>query len=136
MVPIDVTFASMPGTQAAIGTAGVHSLIADRPVGKAGGKGLGFNGGQLLALALGGCFCNDLQYVADDLGVKLGRIDIQVHLELDGNPLVATSAQLTVDLETADGNNPDEVIDAARKICTVANSLAQGMEVTIRSSQS
>lgn len=31
--------------------------------------GLGFNGGQPLALAIGGCLCNDLRYVAHAMGV-------------------------------------------------------------------
>jgi hypothetical protein len=33
-----------------MGWAGGHTIIVDRPEGKAGGMGLGFNGGQLLAL--------------------------------------------------------------------------------------
>ena len=31
--------------------------------------GLDFNGGQPLALAIGGCLCNDLRYVAHAMGV-------------------------------------------------------------------
>ncbi|MEM7024296.1 MAG: OsmC family protein, partial [Pseudomonadota bacterium] len=45
-----------------------------------GGKGLGFNGGQLLALAIGGCLCNDLRYVAHGLGARLTRIEVDVVL--------------------------------------------------------
>ena len=45
--------------------------MVDRPEGKAGGMGLGFNGGQLLALAIGGCFCNDLHYAAHAMGIRL-----------------------------------------------------------------
>jgi uncharacterized OsmC-like protein len=61
-----VELRNIEGTEAAAGWAGDHTLVVDRPEGKAGGQGLGFNGGQLLALALGGCFCNDLRYVAAD----------------------------------------------------------------------
>ena len=39
----------LPGNGAAVGRAGAHSVIADRPEGKSGGMGLGFNGGELLA---------------------------------------------------------------------------------------
>ena len=53
-----VEFRSIPGTEAAVGASGSHTLVADRPVGVAGGQGLGFSGGQLLGLAIGGCMCN------------------------------------------------------------------------------
>ena len=44
-----VEFRTVPGTRAAVGRSGAHTVIADRPAGKAGGMGLGFNGGELLA---------------------------------------------------------------------------------------
>ena len=56
-----VELRNVEGTQAGLGWAGAHRLVADRPQGKAGGLGLGFNGAQLLGLAIGGCFCNDLR---------------------------------------------------------------------------
>jgi hypothetical protein len=39
---------SIEDTQAVLGWAEGHTVIVDRPDGKAGGMGLGFNGGQLL----------------------------------------------------------------------------------------
>ena len=30
---------------------------------------LGFNGAELLGLTIGGCFCNDLRYVAHAMGL-------------------------------------------------------------------
>ncbi|MEK1871664.1 MAG: OsmC family protein, partial [Rhizobium altiplani] len=83
MVAVTVELRNVEGTQAAMGWAGPHTIIVDRPEGKAGGQGLGFNGAQLLALALGGCFCNDLRYVAEEMGVLLGRIAVSVVLELE-----------------------------------------------------
>lgn len=131
MVSITVDLANIEGTEAALGWAGSHTLVADRPEGKAGGKGLGFNGGQLLALALGGCFCNDLRYVAYAAGVALGKISVRVSLELEGDPLVATSAEMMVSLETTDASEPGALIERARAICTVANSVGRGFPVTI-----
>ena len=116
-----------------MGWAGGHTMVVDRPEGKAGGKGLGFNGGQLLALAIGGCFCNDLRYVAHGMGVDLGRIAVTVTLELDGDPLLATAAAMTVSCETLDGSDPQSVIEKARAVSTVANSLQRGIPVSLRS---
>ena len=121
---------NLPGTEAAVGWAGGHTIVADRPEGKAGGLGLGFNGAQLLALALGGCFCNDLRYVAEELGAKLGNISVDVSLELAGKPLVATSAQLSVDCSTLDGSDPNAIVEKAKSSCMVSNTLTQGLPVT------
>ena len=129
---VDVNLRNLPGTEAAVGWAGGHTLVADRPPGKAGGLGLGFNGAQLLALSLGGCFCNDLRYVAEEMGKALGEISVIVSLELSGKPLIATAAEMTVDCTTLDGSDPQAIIAQAESICTVANSLRQGMQVDIK----
>ena len=131
MVSMTVELRNVQGTQAAMGWAGGHTIVVDRPEDKAGGQGLGFNGGQLLALALGGCFCNDLRYVADELGVDLGRISVSVTLDLDGDPLVATNARMQVDCETTDGSDAQAVLERARQTCMVSNSLRAGVAVEI-----
>ena len=69
MVEVIVELRNVEGTEAAVGWAGGHTIVVDRPEGRSGGKGLGFNGAQLLALAIGGCFCNDLRYVAHEMNV-------------------------------------------------------------------
>ncbi|WP_210242272.1 OsmC family protein [Mesorhizobium sp. B2-3-12] len=132
MVSMTVELRNVEGTEAAMGWAGGHTIVVDRPEGKAGGLGLGFNGGQLLALAIGGCFCNDLRYVAEALGTKLGKISVSVVVTLEGTPLLATSAAMTVSCETLDGFDPREVIDRAGQISAVTNSLRQGVPVTIQ----
>ena len=132
MVSMSVELHSIEGTQAAMGWAGGHTIVVDRPEGKAGGMGLGFNGAQLLALAIGGCFCNDLRYVAHDMGIGLRKIAVTVTVDLEGEPLVATAATMTVACETTDGADPQAVIDRAKASCMVSNSLEQGVPVTIR----
>lgn len=131
MVQSIVELRNVAGTEAAVGWAGGHTIVVDRPEGKAGGLGLGFNGGQLLALAVGGCYCNDLRYVAHDVGVEIGEIAVTVRLELDGAPLVATNVVLSVRCTTLDGSDPADLINRAWSICTVANSLNRGVTVTL-----
>lgn len=131
MVAVTVELRNVEGTQAAMGWAGPHTIIVDRPEGKAGGQGLGFNGAQLLALALGGCFCNDLRYVAEEMGVLLGRIAVSVVLELEGSPLLAKSAKMTVLCEKQDGDGAERVIERAKEVCMGANSLGRGVAVSI-----
>lgn len=134
MVPVTVQLRNVEGTEAAMGWAGGHTIVVDRPEGKAGGMGLGFNGGQLLALAIGGCFCNDLRYAAERLGVGLDQIAVDVTIELEGEPLIVISATLDVSIETTDGSEPETIIKDAEQKSTVSNSLQGGIPVTVRRS--
>lgn len=131
MPAITVALRSLPDTEAAIGWANGHTVTIDRPVGRAGGQGLGFNGGEMLALAVGGCFCNDLRYVADALGIHLATVAVDVTLHLDGNPALVTDARLDVTVTAAPEVHIDAVIARARDTSTIANSVARGIPVTI-----
>lgn len=133
MVSMTVELRNLEGTEAAVGWAGAHTVIVDRPEGKAGGRGLGFNGGQMLALAIGGCFCNDLRYVAHAMDVPIGKIAVSVTLDLEGAPLLVTGATMTVLCEMLDGSDPQAVIDRAKVDSTVSNSLLKGFPVTVLS---
>lgn len=94
--------------------------------------GLGFNGGQLLGLAIGGCFCNDLQYVAHDMGIILASIEVDVTVTLKGNPLLATQAKMRVDVTAVDKTtDTGGIIRRAQEISAVSNSLKRGVPVQI-----
>ena len=131
MVSMTVELRNIEDTQAAMCWAGGHTIIVDRAEGKAGGMGLGFNGGQLLALAIGDCFCNDLRYVAEEMGARLGKIAVTVTLTLEGQPLLATTATMVVACQTLDGSDPAQIIARAGAISTVSNSLRQGVPVSV-----
>ena len=131
MATVTVELRNVGETQAAMGWAGGHTIVVDRPEGKAGGMGLGFNGPQLLALSLGGCFCNDLRYAAEEMGVLIDTIAVSVALELDGRPLLARAAKLEVRCHMVDGSDPQPVVERAKAICMVANSLRSGVPVSI-----
>jgi organic hydroperoxide reductase OsmC/OhrA len=134
MVSVSVEPRNVEGTEAAMGWAGGHTIVVDRPEDKAGRRGLGCNGAQLLAFAIGGCFCNDLRYVAHEMGVALGRIAVGVTVELEGDPPVTTGATMAVSCETLDGSDTNAIVERARITCMVSNSLRQGMPVTIETS--
>ena len=127
-----VELRNIAGTEAAVGWAGAHTVVVDRPEGKAGGRGLGFNGAQLLALTIGGCFCNDLRYVAHATGVELGGISVSVTVELEGDPILATSATMVVSCETLDDSSAESVIEKAKATCMATNSLRRGLPIAVR----
>ena len=130
MATITADYSLLDGTRAAVGRAGSHVVLADRALGVAGGEGLGFNGGQLLALALGGCFCNDVQYTAEEMGEAISDLRVSVKLELAGDPLVATHADVSVICWLASGADPGPLLDRAKARCTIANTLRAGVEVS------
>jgi organic hydroperoxide reductase OsmC/OhrA len=132
MPTMAIQLRSIPDTEAAIGWAGSHTVMVDRPEGKAGGKGLGFNGGELLGIAIGGCLCNDLRYVAAERGVRLAAISVDVVVTFAGDPLLATAASVHVAVTSDDPNaDIDSVIARARDISAVSNSIQRGVPVTI-----
>ena len=59
MAQTTVSIRTLHGATAAVGWSNGRSVSIDRAEG-AGGLGIGFNGGELLLLAVGGCYCNDL----------------------------------------------------------------------------
>jgi len=126
-----IEYRMLPGTRAAVGRAGTHSVVADRPEGKAGGMGLGFNGGELLALAIGGCFSNDMQAIADEMGVAIADLSVSVEVDFGGSPSRATGARMTVECSLADGSDPSGLIERAKAVTTIGNSLNAGFPVSI-----
>lgn len=132
MTTMEVRLRSVPDTSASLGWAGAHTVMVDRPEGKAGGQGLGFNGGQLLGLAIGGCLCNDLHYVADRLGIEIKSLSVDVTVTFGGDPLLATDAFVQVAVEPhRDDADVDELIRAAVASSTVSNSISRGVPVRV-----
>ena len=68
---------TVDGGPTALGRAGSFTLVSDRPA-SSGGHGLGFNGGQLLNLAVAACISNDLYREAMARGVALSRVRVTV----------------------------------------------------------
>jgi organic hydroperoxide reductase OsmC/OhrA len=126
-----IEYRTLPGTRAAVGRAGTHSVIADRPQGRFGGMGLGFNGGELLALSIGGCFCNDMQAIAGEMGLSITDLRVSVDVDFAGEPSRASGVRMRVDCTLADGSDPSELIDRAKAATTIGNSLRAGFPVDI-----
>lgn len=129
MTRIDARFRTIPGTQAATGTSGTHHVVADRPAGVAGGGGLGFNGGQLLALSIGGCLSNDIRYVAHADGVDLDDVGVDVALDVvDGT---VTGATVAVSARARDGRDTSGLVARALTDSTVLRAVRAGFPVDV-----
>jgi organic hydroperoxide reductase OsmC/OhrA len=123
MPTITAEFRTIPGTEAAEGTCGGRTVIVDRPDGVAGGEGSGFNGGQLFALAIGGCLANDLRYVAHSRSVPLADLVIAVDVEIEDG--VVTGARARV------AGADEELVREAVGVSTIVRAVREGVPVTV-----
>src|SRR5947207_12261337 len=94
----EVEVRNVSGEPAGVGNAGPYTLVVDRPA-DGGGRGVGFNGGQLLYLAIAGCISNDLFREARAEGIALERVRVVVDGDFQGEPPVSTD--VTYDVEVA-----------------------------------
>ena len=127
---IEASFRTIPGTQAVEGRTGEHAVVVDRPAGVAGGAGAGMNGGQLLALAIGGCLANDVRYVAAVRHDTIDDVQVDVSLEID-NGLV-TAADVVIRLVAPEGVDTAALVDQAVAASTVLAAVRDGFPVTVR----
>lgn len=127
----EVEVRNVAGEPAAIGNAGPHTVVVDRPT-DGGGRGLGFNGGELLYLAIAGCVSNDLFREARVLGIPIDRVRVLVRGDFSGDPAVSTDVVYDVELEG--DATPDELralIERVDAIAEIPNSLRRGTVVRL-----
>ena len=122
---------SLSGTATAVGWARGHTVIIDRPA-EGGGQDLGFNGGELLHLAVAGCVSNDLFREARALGLRLTRVVLTADGDFVGSPPVSGGIRYSVEVW---GNAPAaalrELVARVDAIAEIPNSLRQGTEVRL-----
>jgi putative redox protein len=127
----EVEVRNIDGAPTAVGSAGPYTLVVDRPA-DGGGGGLGFNGGQLLYLAVAGCVSNDLFREARAAGVELWRVRVSVSGDFAGDPPVSTAIDYAVEIE---GDAPEErlreLVEHVDRIAEIPNSLRDGTEVRL-----
>lgn len=106
-------------------------MVIDRPAG-AGGGGLGFNGGELLYLAVAGCVSNDLFREAQTAGIVLRRVRVRTRGDFSGDPAASTEITYDVDVE---GDAPVErlraLVEHVDRIAEIPNSLRGGTPVRL-----
>lgn len=95
----EVEVRNVAGEPAAIGNAGPYTVVMDRPA-DGGGRGVGFNGGQLLYLAIAGCVSNDLFREARADGISLTSVRVVVRGDFEGDPLVSSAVEYDASRET------------------------------------
>lgn len=126
-----VEMRSVGGGPTALGSAGPYTLVADRPI-AAGGHGHGFNGGQLLYLAIAACISNDLYREASARGIALNDVILTVDGDFParGRP----STPIEVSLEVTGAASEDDLaalVDEVDAIAEIPNSIRGATPVRI-----
>ena len=131
MSGIEVSMTSLRGSPTAIGAAGPFTLIADRPK-DGGGGGLGFNGGELLNLAVAGCVSNDLFREAAKRGIVIHQVRVKVRCDYVGDPAVATPIEYEVEIEgEAGAEELEALVRETDSIAEIPNSVRRGTDVAL-----
>jgi len=120
---------TVTGQVTALGSAGSFTLVVDRPS-EAGGGGKGFNGGQLLYLAVAGCISNDLFREAARFGVELDSVRVTVEGDFSGEPPVSDA--ISYDVELSGRGDVDALVREVDRIAEIPNTLRQGTPVSLR----
>jgi putative redox protein len=119
----------------AVGWTGHRTLTIDRPE-EAGGMGLGFNGGELLLLAIGGCYCNDIFREAARRSMVIKSVQVDVEADWGGEPVRAQNVTFAPRIEAA--ASEEEILDLIEytdRIAEIPNSLRLGTPVTLTGAQ-
>jgi putative redox protein len=127
----EVEVRNVDGAVTALGAAGPHTVVVDSPA-EAGGGGRGFNGGQLLHLAVAGCVSNDLFREAARRGIELTRVVITADGQYGGSPAVSAGISYSVEI---DGRAPEadlqSLVSYVDEIAEIPNSLRRGTRVRL-----
>lgn len=115
----------------AVGWSGQHTLTIDRTE-QAGGMGLGFSGGELLLLAIGGCYCNDIFREAEKRGITVKGVQVNVQADWGGEPVRAQNVTYSTKVE-AEASETEilDLIEHTNRIAEIPNSLRLGASVTL-----
>jgi len=126
-----VEIRTLADTSLAIGSSGARTLTIDRTK-EAGGTGLGFNGGELLLLAIGGCYSNDMFREAAKRGINVRSVQVTVSADWGGDPVRAQNVTYCVKVEAdAPQDAIAELIRHTDQVAEIPNSLRHGTEVKL-----
>lgn len=101
---------------------------------KASGSGSAVNGGEMLFLAIGTCFCNDIYREAVRRNMRITAIDIVVTGNFGGEGVSARDIEYSVNI-TAPDHTSDELSDLIRyvdEIAEVHNTIRKGTPVLLK----
>lgn len=131
MAQTKVSVRTLHNAPTAVGWSGHRTLTIDRPE-DAGGLGLGYNGGELLLLALGACYTNDIYREAMKRGIEVRSLSVEVQADWGGDPVRAQNVTYSAVVEAdAPETAIRDLIEHTDRVAEIHNSLRRGTDVTL-----
>ncbi len=130
---IVVTMQQLSST-ASRGTARTHSVIIDRPLEKEG-TDEGMMGGEMLLVALGGCFMSNLLAAIRARSAAVSNISVQVTGIPEGAPARFGAVEMRISAHYDDAELMEKLVTIAERGCLVANTLKPALPIAIHISR-
>jgi len=118
------------GPSTSKGTARSHNVVIDRPAEK-GGEDRGPLGGELLLLALGGCFMSTLLAAIKTREADVSGVKVSVAGTIGGVPERFESLHMRVSAKYSDPDLMRKLIMMAERGCLVTNTLRDAAVITL-----
>lgn len=118
------------GPSTSQGEARGHTLLIDRPPAK-GGADRGAMGGEVLLIALGGCFNSNLLAAIKSRDAAIDEVGIEIDGTLEGTPPRYTTIHMKVSARHDDRRLLEKLVTISERSCIVANTLKSGVELTV-----
>ena len=131
MAQTSIHVRTIDGASAAVGWSGPRAVAIDRAQ-SAGGLGIGFTGGELLFLAIGACYTNDLYREAGKKNMILKSVRVDVDGDWGGDPVRAQNVTFAVRVEAK--ASEQDILDLIRhtdKVAEIHNSHRMGTVVSL-----
>jgi putative redox protein len=126
------TITQVRGTPTSEGVAREHRVLIDRPTAK-GGLDQGPMGGELLLVALGGCFMSNLVAAAGARSIPgVEGLQVTVRGTLAAAPPRVAAIELEVRGTALGADVLDKLVTIAERGCIVHNTLAPAVKLTVR----
>ena len=119
---------TVPDTETAIGWTKGRSVVVDRSSETA--LSLGFNGAELLCLAVGACYTNEVFVEAGRRAVRVRNVQVDVSLDGDESEAQHVTASMRVEAD-ADQETIAELVEHADRTARIANLLRLGTSVRL-----
>ena len=111
------------------GTIRNHTVLVDRPEAK-GGTDRGAMGGELILVALGGCFMSNLLEIVRTREADIADISVDIVGNLEGTPPHYTSIELQISAMGGDLGDLEKFVTMAERACIVANSVKAAIDLS------
>lgn len=107
-----------------------HTVLVDRPTAK-GGADQGAMGGELLLVALGGCFMSTLLAAIREREAAITDVHMAIEGTLASAPSRFTAVHMHITAGYKDADLMQKMVTIAERGCIVANTLKDAVDLSI-----